>query len=71
MRFRADLAERLETEQETRHADGDTGRRHLLAGEALDETVIASAADDGAKADRLAGSSFIGDVNSASNTGPV
>src|SRR3990170_1670152 len=37
------FAEALETEQEPRDADGDAGGRDLLAGEALDQAVIASA----------------------------
>ena len=49
-----ELAEALEAEQETRHADGDAGGRNLLAGEALDQPVIAPAADDRAEPDGLA-----------------
>ena len=48
-----DLAEGLQSVQQPRDADGDSGGRNLLAGEALDETVIAPAADHRAEADRL------------------
>ncbi len=47
-------AETLEAEQQPRHADGDAGRGDLLAGEALDEPVIAPAAHHRAEPDRLA-----------------
>ena len=48
-----DLAEGLQSIQQPRDADGNSGGRNLLAGEALDETVIAPAADHRAEADRL------------------
>ena len=48
------FAEALEAEQEARDADGDAGGRHLLAGEALDQAVIAPAAHHRAEPDRLA-----------------
>ena len=38
------FAEKLEAEQEARHADRDAGGGHLLAGEALDQPVVAAAA---------------------------
>ena len=50
---RLEFAEALEAEQEPRHADGDAGGRNLLAGEALDQPVIAPAADDRAEPDGL------------------
>ena len=53
------LPEQLQAIEQARHADGDAGGRHLLAGEALDQAVIAPAADDGAEADRLA--ALVGD----------
>ena len=48
-----DLAEGLEAVEQARHADGDAGGGNLLAGEALDEPVIAPAAHHRAEADRL------------------
>ena len=51
--FSGELAEGLEAVQQARHADGQSGGRNLLAGEALDEPIIASAAYDRAEADRL------------------
>ena len=47
------FAEALEAEQEARDADGDAGGRDLLAGEALDQPVIAPAADHRAEPDGL------------------
>ena len=47
------FAEALEAEEEARDADRDAGGRHLLAGEALDEAVIAAAAHHRAEPDRL------------------
>ena len=51
--FSRELAEGLEAVEQARHADGESGGRNLLAGEALDETIIASAAHHRAEADRL------------------
>ena len=51
--FSGELAEGLEAVEQARHADGESGGRNLLAGEALDEAVIASAAHHRAEADRL------------------
>ena len=52
-RIAFELAESLEAEEQSRDADGDAGGRHFLAGEALDQSVIASAETDRAKPDRL------------------
>ena len=51
---RLEFAEALEAEQEARDADGDAGGGNLLAGEALDQPVIAPAADHRAEPDGLA-----------------
>ncbi len=51
--FARELAEGLEAVEQARHADGESGGRNLLAGEALDETVIAPAAHYRAEPDRL------------------
>src|SRR3990172_12328927 len=48
------FAEALKAEQEPRDADGDAGGRNLLAGEALDQAVIATAAHHRAEPDGLA-----------------
>src|SRR5262249_45820329 len=52
-------AERLQAIKQARHADGDAGRRDLLAGEALDQPVIAPAGDNRTEPDRL--TPFVGD----------
>ncbi len=65
------LIERGKRGLQARHADGEAGRRHLLAGEAGDEIVVAPAAADRAEAHRAPLSSFTSKVSSASNTGPV
>ena len=54
------LPEQLQPVEQPRHADGNAGGRHLLAGEALDEPVIATAADHGAEANGLAAIVFDG-----------
>ena len=51
--FSWELAEGLEAVEQARHADGESGGRNLLAGEALDKTVIAPAAHYRAEPDRL------------------
>ena len=48
------LVERGKRRLQARHADGEAGGRHLLAGEAGDEIVVAPAAADRAEADRAA-----------------
>ncbi len=53
-RFFAELAERGEGCLQARDADGEAGRRHRLAAEARDQTVIAPAAADRAKTHRAA-----------------
>ena len=66
------LAERGERRLQARHADGEAGGRHLGAGEALDQAVVAPAAADRAEAHGLA--VLVrrpAMVISASNTGPV
>src|SRR4029078_10272217 len=50
---RAELAERGQRGLETRHADGESSRRDVLAEEAADEPVVASAAADRSEAYRL------------------
>ena len=45
-----DLAEHLQRREQARDADGEAGRRHRLAAEARDQTVIAPAAADRAEA---------------------
>ena len=52
LRLRADLAEMLQRRMQARHADGKARRRHRLAAEARDESVIAPAAADRAEAHR-------------------
>src|SRR5262245_12558001 len=49
-----EFAKALKAEEEPRHADGNAGCRHLLAGEALDQPVITPAADDRAESHGLA-----------------
>ncbi len=50
----AELADGLQRGGEPRHADGEAGRRHVLAAEAADEAVIAPAPADRAEHDGLA-----------------
>ena len=50
----AELADRLQRRGEPRHADGETGRRNILAAEAADEAVIAPSPADRAEDDGLA-----------------
>ena len=52
--FAAELAERAERRLQPRDADGEAGRRHRLAHEARDETVVTPAAADRAEADGAA-----------------
>ena len=65
------FAEALEAEQQPRHAEGEAGRRHPLAGEARDQVVIAPAAATEPNRIGWPFSSLVGAVSSASNTGPV
>src|SRR5207245_3737403 len=43
-RLALDLADELERREQTRHADGESGRRHRLAAEARYEPIVAPAA---------------------------